>query len=153
MALVARTGLGPRAGLLLPVIALFATTNTALINLISTSRVLYGVSKSEQRVFPTIFSRVHSTRETPYLAITLIGVATLPFTVIGDLGDVAELANSAMLTLFALVNAALLKLRVSDAEPEPAFRVPLNVGRVSLTALVGLLSALALILFYLLQLL
>lgn len=153
LALVAQTGFGSGSALLLAVIALFATTNTALINLISTSRVLYGVSKSEYQVFPTIFSRVHSTRDTPYIAIALIGMAALPFTVIGDLGDVAELANLAMLTLFALVNVALLKLRVSDAEPKPAFRAPLNVGRISLTALVGLLSAVGLIVFYLSQLL
>ena len=92
-------------------IALTSTANTVLILLVSTSRLLYGVSKSEYRSFPTVFSRIHRTRQTPYLAVALVGGLTVPFVLIGDLGAVAGLANAALLIVFVLVNGALLKLR------------------------------------------
>ncbi|WP_135827142.1 APC family permease [Halorussus ruber] len=168
LALVAQVGLGPSAGVFLAVVALFSTTNTALINLISTSRLVYGVAESDQRVFPTVLSRVHPDRKTPYFAVALVGVGAVPFALLGDIGTVAELANLAMLTLFGLVNAALLNLRRSGAaeagrtteagNPEatgasPEFEVPFNVGWVPVTAVLGLLSSVALVGFYLLRML
>lgn len=58
-----------KAGLFVVAIALFATTNTVLINLISTSRLFSGVSKEEHRMFPQQLSRIHTGRRTPYLAV------------------------------------------------------------------------------------
>lgn len=151
LALVAQTALGSDAGILLAAIALFATTNTVLINLISTSRLVYGVAKEEYRMFPRVLSRVHSSRRTPYLAVALVGVVASTFTLLDDVGTVAALANLAMLTLFVLVNAALIRLRYTSDEDDPEFKAPLNAGRLPLTAVAGLLSALALIVFYLVE--
>lgn len=151
LALVAQTALGSQAGVLLAAIALFATTNTVLINLISTSRLVYGVSKEEYRMFPRMLSRVHSSRKTPYLAVALVGVVASAFTLLGDVGTVAALANLAMLTLFVLVNASLIRLRYTSDVADPDFKAPFNVGRLPLTAVAGLLTALALIVFYLVE--
>lgn len=152
LALVAEAGLGAGAGRLIAAIALFATTNTVLISLVSTSRLVYGVSKAEHHTFPTAFSRVHPVRKTPHLAVALVGAVAVPFTLLGDVGSVAALANLAMLVLFVLVNASLLRIRLAPGAGEPDFRAPLNVGRVPLTAVAGLASALALIAFYVSQL-
>ncbi|MEF8842844.1 MAG: amino acid permease [Haloarculaceae archaeon] len=115
----------------------------------STSRLVYGVSKSEYRSFPTVFSRVHTDRGTPYLAVALVGVLTVPFVLVEDLGQVAALANGSLLVVFVAVNAALLKLRFDRPEVREGFTTPLTVGRLSVTALCGLLTSLGLLVVYL----
>jgi amino acid transporter len=48
-------------------IALLAVSNGALINMIMASRIVYGMS--DQGVVPSVFSRVHRGRRTPWVAI------------------------------------------------------------------------------------
>ncbi|MEF8807287.1 APC family permease [Natronomonas sp.] len=148
LAEVAAVGWGPFGATALGVIALFSTTNTVLILQISTSRLLYGVSKSEYHVFPETFSRVHPSRQTPHYAVALVGLLTIPFVFLDDIGLVAGLANLMLLIVFVLVNVALLKLRYSRPDADRGFRAPLNVGQLSLTAVGGLLTSLGLIVFY-----
>jgi APA family basic amino acid/polyamine antiporter len=150
LALVAGARWGPLGANLLAAIALFSTTNTVLILQVSTSRLLYGVSKAEYQVFPAALSRVHPARRTPHLAVAVVCLGTLPFVFLEDIGVVAGLANLALLVVFVLVNAALLRLRFARPDVERPFRAPLNVGPVSLTAVGGLVSALGLCGFYLL---
>lgn len=153
LATVAQAGWGDSAFVALSVIALFATSNTVLIVLVSTSRVVYGVSKAEYNSFPSVFARIHPTRKTPYVAVGLVTAVTIPFALVGDLGVVAGLANVALLAVFVVVNLSLLKLRYAGEAQDSGYRAPLNVGRFSVTALVGLFSSLSLIAFYLFQLL
>lgn len=151
LAAVASAGWGEEAFVVLSAIALFATANTVLILLISTSRVVYGVSKAEYNSFPAVFARVHPDRKTPYVAVLTVALVTVPFAYVGDLGAVAGLANLALLAVFVVVNLSLLKLR-SDRDPtERGYRVPLNVGGFPVTAVLGVLTSLGLIIFYLLQ--
>jgi APA family basic amino acid/polyamine antiporter len=148
LSVVARAGWGPLGETVLAVIALFSTANTVLILQISTSRLLYGVSKAEYNVLPPLFSRVHATRQSPHYAVALVGLATVPFVFLADVGLVAGLANLVLLVVFVLVNAALLKLRYARPHADRGFRAPLNVGRLSLTAVAGLLSSVGLVAFY-----
>ena len=148
LALVAEAGWGEDAGLLVAVIALVSTANTVLILLVSTSRLLYGVSKTEYRAAPAVLSRVHPERRTPYLAVAVTGAAALPFVLLGDVGTVAGLTNLALLLVFGVVNAALLRLRFDEPDHD-GFRAPLSVGRLSLTALGGLVTSVALVVVYL----
>lgn len=148
LALVAAAGGGPAAGSLVGAIALVATANTVLVLLVSTSRLLYGVSKSEYRSFPTLFSRIHAGRRTPYLAVALVAVLTTPFVLARDLELAVGVANAALLVVFVLVNAALVKLRYEDPADRSGFTAPLTVGRLSVTALCGLLTSLGLLGFY-----
>jgi amino acid transporter len=48
-------------------IAMFAVANSALINMLMASRLLYGMSR--ERVLPGQLGMVHPTRRTPYIAI------------------------------------------------------------------------------------
>jgi len=151
LAEVASAGWGEDAFVALSAIALFATANTVLILLVSTSRIVYGVSKEEYNSFPSAFARVHPDRKTPHVAVALVAAVTIPFAFVGDLGLVAELANLALLAVFVVVNLSLLKLRYDGAPQEEGYRVPLTVGWVPITALFGVATSLGLILFYLLQ--
>jgi APA family basic amino acid/polyamine antiporter len=92
---------------------------------------------------------VHRGRGTPYLAVALVGLLTVPFVLLGDLGQVAALANGSLLVVFVAVNAALLKLRFDDPGAREGFTAPLTIGRLSVTALCGLMTSLALLSVYL----
>lgn len=153
LALVAQAGAGAMSGSVVGAIALASTGNTVLILLVSTSRLLYGVSKSEYRSFPSVFSRVHPRRRTPHFAVALVGGTTIPFVLLGDLGKVAAIANAALLVVFVIVNGALLKLRFDEPRSKEGFTTPLTVGRLSFTALCGVLTSTGLLFFYIYSLL
>ncbi len=149
LAVVANQGWGPAAFTVISVIALFSTMNTVMILQISTSRLLYGVSKKEYDSFPEVFSKVHEDTRTPYVSVWSVGVMTAAFTVLGDIGVVAGLANLFLLIVFVLINLSLLSLRYRRPDIDRGFRAPLNIGRLSVTALGGVVSCILLILFYL----
>jgi basic amino acid/polyamine antiporter, APA family len=90
-------------------IALLAVGNTALINMLMASRIVYGMAR--QRIIPPLFGAVHPTRATPWVGIVFtIGIAVL----LVSTGDVAPLADTTVLLLlvvFALVNVCVLVLR------------------------------------------
>lgn len=151
LATVAAEGWGAQAFTLISLIALFSTTNTVLIILISTSRILYGVSKTEHQSFPEIFSRVHPKRHTPHFSILLICVLAIVFTFLEDVGLVAGLTNLFLLIVFVMVNASLIKLRYKMPDEERGFKAPLNIGRFSLTAAAGLITSAGLTVFYFVQ--
>jgi amino acid transporter len=70
-------------------ITMFAVANSALINMLMASRLVYGMSR--ERVLPPILGRVHATRRTPYIAI---GFTTLlAFGLIAFVGGVPALAG------------------------------------------------------------
>ena len=81
----------------------------------------------------------------------MVSAVTIPFVLVGDLGFVAELANLALLVVFVVVNASLLKLRYTGETQEEGYRAPLNIGDFSITALIGLGSSFGLIIFYFIQ--
>lgn len=148
LAVVAAAGGGPAVGALVGAVALAATANTVLVVLVSTSRLTYGVAKSEYRSLPPAFSRVHPRRHTPYLAVALVGALTVPFVLLDDLVVVAGVANAALLLVFVAVNAALVRLRYDKPGDRSGFTAPLTVGRVSGTAVLGVCTSLCLLGFY-----
>ena len=103
-----------------PFIGMFAVANSALINMLMASRLLYGLA--HQGVLPRAFGRVHPTRRTPWVAIivtTLISYGLIAYVVrasgtesganaVSLLGGTTSLL---LLVVFAVVNVALLVLR------------------------------------------
>ena len=102
-------------------IALIAVSNGALINLIMASRVIYGMA--DQDVLPEVFSRVHPSRRTPWVAI-LFATAVV-FTLIATIGrnpdalDTLSTTTVVLLLLaFIMVNISVLALRGDEVEHE-----------------------------------
>ena len=65
-----------------PFIGMFAVANSALINMLMASRLLYGMAN--QDVLPRSFGKVHPTRRTPWVAIiftTLISFGLITYVV------------------------------------------------------------------------
>ena len=103
-------------------ITMFAVANSALINMLMASRLVYGMSR--ERVLPTALGKVHPTRRTPYIAI---GFTTLlAFGLITFVGEVPALGGTTALLLlcvFTVVNVAVLVLR-RDRVDHKHFRTP-----------------------------
>jgi amino acid transporter len=101
---------------ILPFISMFAVANTALINMLMASRLIYGMAK--QHVLPPVLGTVHPSRRTPWVAIvftTSIAFGLILYVTafandkaISTLGGTTSLL---LLAVFAVVNIAVLVLR------------------------------------------
>jgi amino acid transporter len=119
---------------LFALIALLAVMNTALINMMMASRLVYGMAR--ERIVPAFLGRVHARRRTPVTAIAFTVVLALTLTATGDLGDLADTTVLLLLLVFAVVNVAVLVLRrrpvgedeeaphQADGDAERSFRAP-----------------------------
>jgi APA family basic amino acid/polyamine antiporter len=111
-----------------PFLTVFAVANTALINMLMASRLIYGMAR--QDVLPRSLGKVLAGRRSPWtaiifttlLALGLITVVTLDSesSVVGALSGTTALL---LLAVFTIVNIACLILR-RDPTPERAFRAP-----------------------------
>ncbi len=150
LATVAAAVLGSKAFVLLGIIALFSTSNTVLITLVATSRMVYGMAK--EKSLPKFLSLVHERTRTPWTAILIIMLLALLFVLIGDISIVANLTNLFLFITFASVNLSLLVLRYKLKNTKRSFVCPVNIRRFSVVAFLGFLSSLGMIVFVLLNL-
>jgi amino acid transporter len=116
-------------GNVFPLIAMFAVANSALINMMMASRLLYGMAK--QQVLPPVLGRVLQGRRTPWVAIlftTAIAVGLLIYVSSLDKpGDAISLLGGTtallLLGVFTVVNICCLVLR-RDPQQHRHFRAP-----------------------------
>jgi len=112
---------------ILPFISMFAVANSALINMLMASRLLYGMAK--QRVLPPVLGKVHPGRRTPWVAIiftTVLAFCLIIYVSNANPDAIAVLGGTTallLLAVFTVVNIAVLVLR-KDPPPEGAFRTP-----------------------------
>jgi APA family basic amino acid/polyamine antiporter len=103
-----------------PFIGMFAVANSALINMLMASRLLYGLAN--QDVLPRSLGKVHPTRRTPWVSIlftTAIACGLIVYVVrasaSSDGADAIALLGGTtsllLLCVFTVVNVALLVLR------------------------------------------
>ncbi|MDP9849937.1 APC family permease [Streptosporangium lutulentum] len=114
------------AGLAFPpklfaLIALLAVGNTALINMLMASRLVYGMAR--EGIVPKIFAAVHPARSTPWVSIVFtVGIAAV-LVATGDVGNLADTTVLLLLCVFVMVNVAVLILRKDRVEHDH-FRAP-----------------------------
>lgn len=121
----------------LNLVALLATANTALFNLIMSSRILYGLGR--QGLIPKGFARVHPKRKTPSWGVVVAFVLAAVFALSGVLEVLAKATNTIILLAFFSVNASLIGIRlrgVADDASADHFTVPLIVPVIGLVATV-----------------
>lgn len=112
-----------------PFLAVFAVANTALINMLMASRLLYGMAR--QDVLPRSLGKVSPTRHAPYVGIafsTVLALGLIAFvstqpdsTVVGSLAGTTSLL---LLGVFTVVNVACLVLRRKNPRPTSSFTSP-----------------------------
>ncbi|MFB4317937.1 APC family permease [Actinomadura sp. 21ATH] len=106
---------------LFALIALLAVGNTALINMIMASRLVYGMAR--ERIVPSVFAVVHPRRATPWPAILFTVAIAVVLVSTGDVGGLADTTVLLLLCVFALVNVCVLVLRRERVGHEH-FRAP-----------------------------
>jgi APA family basic amino acid/polyamine antiporter len=118
-------------------VALMAIANTALINLIMASRLVYGMA--EEGIVPRVLGWTHSTFQTPWVAIIFTTLLALGLVVTGDIGDLANTTVALLLAVFTLVNVSVLILR-KDAVGHSHFAIPSVVPVLGAVTCLALLS-------------
>jgi basic amino acid/polyamine antiporter, APA family len=120
------------------IITMFAVANSALINMLMASRLVYGMSR--EGVLPSIFGRVHRGRRTPYIAIVFTSLFAFGLiTVVGAVPALGGTTALLLLGVFTIVNVAVLVLR-KDRVAHEHFRTPTSLavlGAISCAFLVG----------------
>jgi len=106
-------------------ITLFAIGNTALLNYIMGSRLLYGMSR--QGLLPALIGRIHATRRTPHIAILILFVIVTALIVSGSVKQLAESTVLLLLMVFTVVNVSLIILKLRPGEARGGFEVPVFV--------------------------
>jgi amino acid transporter len=127
-----------------PFLTVFAVANTALINMLMASRLIYGMSR--QDVLPRSLSKVLPGRRTPWAAVAFTTVLALGLitvvTMDAESSVVVALAGTTsllLLVVFTVVNVACLVLRRDTTTPT-SFRAPTIVpvvGALACAFLVG----------------
>ncbi len=122
---------------LFSLVALIAVANGALLTMIMSSRLTFGMS--EQGLLPGVFARVLPKRRTPWVAILATTAVAMALTLIGDLSMLAETVVLLLLFVFLSANVSVLVLRRDRVEHDH-FRVWTFVPVLGIASCVLLLS-------------
>jgi amino acid transporter len=103
-------------------ITLFAVANTALVNYVTASRLIYGMAR--QGLLPATLGNVHAGRRTPHYAIATLFLVLAPLALIGTITELAAATVLLLLLVFMVVNGALFILKGRGGETPGRFEIP-----------------------------
>ncbi len=119
-------------------IPLFAILNTGLLNFVTASRLLYGMSR--EGLLPVWLGKLHPRRATPYRTLIVILPIAIVLALSGRIEFLAGATATLLLAMFCLVNISLLIIK--RREPlSSGFQIP------SVVPALALLSNLVLVYF------
>ncbi|MCR9078468.1 MAG: APC family permease [Hyphomonadaceae bacterium] len=119
-------------------IASVATLNGVLIQMIMSSRVIYGLSKQNQ--LPAQLGYIHPQTKTPLVATILVAAIVLALSLFVAIERLAELTSQVALAIFAIVNLSLIFLKRREQRTAIGFQVPIFVPVTGLVTCVALFS-------------
>lgn len=105
-------------------IAIFAVANTALLNYVMGSRLLYGMAR--YRLLPKALAHVHPVHRTPGVAILVMLVLVTAMALLGEVVSLAGTTSTLLLLVFFAVNVSLLVVK-RRGDPHRGVTVPLVV--------------------------
>ena len=132
----------PRWVNVLSAIALFSTANTALIGLLSISRMVYGIAKEGD--LPKILTKTSGKLETPIYSILVSSLVAALFLLLGELEILARVSSFAALCGFLVVNILLIAIRYKSSAAKAVFKSPLSIGKFPTLAFIAAISVIAL---------
>ncbi|WP_171126441.1 MULTISPECIES: APC family permease [unclassified Ruegeria] len=106
-------------------VAIVATVNGVLIQVIMASRVIYGLADRDH--LPKVLAIVPKATQTPVVATLLVVAIIVLLTQTLPIGTLAERTSQIVLGVFVLVNISLILLKMQPDEAAKHFRVPLMV--------------------------
>jgi APA family basic amino acid/polyamine antiporter len=107
------------------VITIFAVANTALINFVMGSRLVFGMAR--QGLLPRALAKIHPKRNTPHIAAVAIFVAVSVLVSVGDTSQLAAATVILLLAVFVLMNLAQIALGRRAGEPATSIKLPVIV--------------------------
>lgn len=130
------TGASPAT---MSLIAVVATLNGIIVQIIMSSRVLYGLAR--QRGLPAIFGGVSPTTRTPVVATAFTTACVLLLSLTLPLHNLADVTSRLTLIVFALVNISLVRIkRRGSTRPAGVYVTPQWVPWAGAVACVALLA-------------
>ena len=133
--------LGGTFGIIIIGAALLATANAVLSASLSGSRLLFGMSRAGD--LPKILSSITTEGRSPWIGALIFLAVAVVFATVGEIGFVASLSSLGVTLVFAAINTSVVVLRFTQPDLERPFRLP-SVGKVPVTAVLGILSSLVL---------
>lgn len=103
-------------------IALIATLNGVLIEIVLMARVAYGMAR--RGWLPRSLADVHPNRRTPLKATLVVGTIILILTSTVEFELLARATSAMLLCVFLVVNVSLIRLKRFNPKPDITFRVP-----------------------------
>ncbi len=117
---------GNAARVAMTYISLLAGVNGALVQIVMSSRVAYGMS--DQGLGPRLLAVVHKKFRTPVYATLLMGAIILSLALWLPLELLAKITSGIMLINFTIVNAALVRIKLKRVEvPEGVVQYPILI--------------------------
>jgi APA family basic amino acid/polyamine antiporter len=138
--------LSPRVAGVIAGIALFATANTVLISLVTTSRILFGMAR--ESAIPKKISLLSKTRKTPWVAAILSFVVASALLPLGKVEVLASISSFATVSAFVLVNIALILLRFKRPLVHRPFVTPWSIKSVPVLPILGVITSLLLLIHF-----
>lgn len=118
------------------IIALFATSNTILSNMIGSSRVLLEMAPETPFIHKLSF--ISPNKKTPVVALLSVFILSLLFAQIGNIEQIARVSTVFIFMAFTLIHLAVIVLRVKNKDLNRPFRIPLNYRNVPIPTVLGL---------------
>ncbi|MCW8914759.1 MAG: amino acid permease [Magnetovibrio sp.] len=119
-------------------IALTATLNGVLIEIILMARITYGMSR--RGWLPKFLSEIHTGRRTPLKATLMVGVIVFVLTTAVEFETLARATSAMLLFIFMVVNVSLIRLKQNNPRTDLSFSAPIwapVVGASSSIVLLG----------------
>jgi len=118
-------------------ITIAAVANTALVNYVMGSRLLYGMAK--QGLLPAALGRVHGERRTPHVAVGVLLAIVIVMQFAGDISQLASATVLLLLFVFVLVNGALIVLKQREGDIAGCFNAPTFVPAIGALLCLGMI--------------
>ncbi len=122
---------------LIGLIGIFAVVNGGLIQIVMASRLFYGMAKNGW--LPEFFTEIHPKTRTPVKSTLVVIAIVLTFALVLHLTTLAAVTSFLVLTVFALVNLSLIKIKKSNPHPEKVRVFSIWIPRLGLVTTVGFL--------------
>jgi APA family basic amino acid/polyamine antiporter len=120
-------------------IALVATANGVMVEIVLVSRLAYGMARRD--LLPHWFSAVNMRTRTPLRATLIGGAVILALVVAVPFSALVAATSTVTLAVFALVNLSLVRLQMKDRRADLAIRAPRWAPPLGVLTCLGLIVA------------
>jgi amino acid transporter len=127
-----------RSPWVISVVGLFAVVNGALIQIIMGARILYGMAR--EGWLPRALAYVHPRTQTPLATTAVMTAAVLALALWFPLVTLAKVTSFILLSVFALVNLALVRIKLRGPAPAGVRTFPLWVPCVAFVLCLAILA-------------